>query len=122
MAPAGSIAMGVSQSGALGQLFDYAKDQQLGFSKFISLGNKPWLMSWPVLQYLEQDPNSVTFTLCRALIRLRPGLTTTHHRSKHAHFEAAKSTAGAVRCRSHTGSLGQRDNLSGFFRQSGCCA
>jgi len=123
MPPAGSIAM-VSQSGALGAAFlDYAKDQQLGFSKFISLGNKAMVDELAVLQYLEQDPQTAVICLyAEALNQAEAWINyRRHHRSKPLLIlKAAKSTAGAVAAASHTGSLASADNLyQAFFRQSG---
>lgn len=49
----------ISQSGALGVVvLDYATDQQLGFSKFVSLGNKADINSPDMLQNLGDDPNT----------------------------------------------------------------
>ncbi|MGC8487632.1 MAG: GNAT family N-acetyltransferase [Clostridia bacterium] len=53
--PPGHIAI-ASQSGALGLvLLEYARDQGLGISSFVSLGNKGDVSSNDLIQYWEQD-------------------------------------------------------------------
>lgn len=54
----GNIAF-ISQSGALGTaVLDYAKGKNIGFSKFISLGNKAGLKELDLLLYLKDDHQS----------------------------------------------------------------
>lgn len=61
--PAGSLAMS-SQSGSLSlAILDGARDQGIGFSKFISVGNKADLSSNDLLQYWEEDPRSKAILL-----------------------------------------------------------
>ncbi|MEA3355688.1 MAG: acetate--CoA ligase family protein [Patescibacteria group bacterium] len=56
--PKGNIAL-ISQSGAIGSfLFDWAKKENLGFSKFLSLGNRAGLSETDALKSLENDPNT----------------------------------------------------------------
>ncbi len=56
--PAGNIGL-ISQSGAIGSyLFDWAKSESLGFSKFVSLGNRAGLTETDFLTYLAADPNT----------------------------------------------------------------
>ena len=55
---AGNIGL-ISQSGAIGSyLFDWAKSESLGFSKFVSLGNRAGLTETDFLTYLAADPNT----------------------------------------------------------------
>src|SRR5437667_3850236 len=52
----GSIAV-ASQSGALGEaVIDYASGEGIGFSKFISVGNKADVNENDILEYLRADP------------------------------------------------------------------
>ncbi|MBU1084766.1 MAG: acetate--CoA ligase family protein [Candidatus Beckwithbacteria bacterium] len=54
----GNIAL-VSQSGAIGSfLFDWAKKENLGFSKFLSLGNRAGLTETDLLENLKKDSNT----------------------------------------------------------------
>ncbi|MFH0943470.1 MAG: acetate--CoA ligase family protein [Candidatus Beckwithbacteria bacterium] len=56
--PSGNIGL-ISQSGAIGSfLFDWAKSENLGFSLFVSLGNRAGLTETDFLTYLSQDPNT----------------------------------------------------------------
>ena len=56
--PPGNIGL-VSQSGAVGSfLFDWAKSENLGFSLFVSLGNRAGLTETDFLTHLSQDPNT----------------------------------------------------------------
>ena len=53
--PIGNIAL-ISQSGAIGSfLFDWAKNESLGFSKFVSLGNRAGINETDSLTYLAAD-------------------------------------------------------------------
>ena len=56
--PPGNIAF-ITQSGALGSyLFDWAKTEHLGFSKFISLGNRLGVNENQLLAFLAADPST----------------------------------------------------------------
>src|SRR3989338_1937278 len=58
MPKAGNIAF-LSQSGALcAAILDYAKGRNIGFSKFISMGNKTDLNELDLLRYLKNDPET----------------------------------------------------------------
>ena len=47
----------ISQSGALGLgILEYAKSMNIGFSTFVSVGNRADIASTDLLQYWEQDP------------------------------------------------------------------
>ncbi len=59
----GSIAF-ASQSGALGEaVIDYAAGEGIGFSKFISVGNKADVNENDVLEYLRADPKTKVILL-----------------------------------------------------------
>lgn len=54
--PQGNIAL-ITQSGAIGSfLFDWAKAEHLGFSKFVSFGNRLDINENSLLEYLMNDP------------------------------------------------------------------
>jgi|TARA_B100000315_G_scaffold195440_1_gene186300 acyl-CoA synthetase (NDP forming)/RimJ/RimL family protein N-acetyltransferase len=56
--PAGNLAMS-SQSGTLSvAILDFARDQGIGFSSFVSVGNKADVSSNDLLQFWEDDPRS----------------------------------------------------------------
>ena len=56
--PNGNIAL-ISQSGAIGSfLFDWASNESLGFSKFVSLGNRAGVTETDCLKYLAADKST----------------------------------------------------------------
>jgi acetyl coenzyme A synthetase (ADP forming)-like protein len=122
--PAGSIAFS-SQSGALGlALLEKASDRPLGFSAFVSIGNKADVSSndllewWEdddetelVLLYLESFGNPHKFArLARRVARRKPVLA----------LKAGSTEAGARAASSHTAALAGSDTaVDALFRQAG---
>ncbi len=122
--PAGSIAMS-SQSGALGlAILEHAKMLNLGFSTFISVGNKADVSGNDLIQYWAEDPNTEVMLLylesfgnprkfgdiARRVGRKKPIVA----------VKAGRSTAGARAASSHTGALATSDAIvDDLFRQSG---
>ena len=120
----GSIGL-MSQSGALcGTLLDYAKQEEIGFSKFVSMGNKmdvsanDLLETWEaddtvklVLMYIESFGNPRKFTrIARSLSRKKPVVA----------VKSGRTLAGARAISSHTGSLAEGDVLTdAIFNQCG---
>jgi acyl-CoA synthetase (NDP forming) len=117
----------MSQSGALcGTLLDYAKEEEIGFSEFVSIGNKmdvsgnDLLEAWEnddtvklVLMYIESFGNPRKFTrIARSLTRKKPVVA----------VKSGRSLAGAKAISSHTGSLAEGDVLTdAVFHQAACC-
>jgi len=115
----------MSQSGALcGTLLDYAKEADIGFSKFVSMGNKmdisanDLLEAWEgddavklVLMYIESFGNPRKFTrIARSLSRKKPVVA----------VKSGRTLAGARAISSHTGSLAEGDVLTdAIFHQCG---
>jgi acetyl coenzyme A synthetase (ADP forming)-like protein len=122
--PAGRIAFS-SQSGALGlTLLEKAAERQLGFSAFVSIGNKADvssndLLEWweddsetdVVLLYLESFGNPRKFgRLARRVARRKPILA----------LKAGTTSAGARAASSHTAALAGADvAVDALFRQAG---
>jgi acetyl coenzyme A synthetase (ADP forming)-like protein len=122
--PPGPIAFS-SQSGALGlALLEKASERQLGFSAFVSIGNKADVSSndllewWEeddrtelVLLYLESFGNPQKFArLARRVARRKPVLA----------LKAGSTDAGARAASSHTAALASSDTaVEALFRQSG---
>lgn len=124
MPPKGSVAV-LSQSGAMGTaILDWAASNEVGFSKFISLGNKADLNENDFLPVLENDPKTdvvlaylediadgrafveaaATLTRVKPMVLLKPGRT----------------DAGAEAARSHTGALtGSAEAADSAFRRAG---
>jgi acetate---CoA ligase (ADP-forming) len=122
--PAGRIGFS-SQSGALGlALLEKASERALGFSAFVSIGNKADVSSndllewWEdddatdlVLLYLESFGNPRTFSrVARRLARRKPILA----------LKAGVTSAGARAASSHTAALAGSDTaVDALFRQAG---
>ncbi|HYM60588.1 MAG TPA: GNAT family N-acetyltransferase [Thermoanaerobaculia bacterium] len=122
--PRGSVAMS-SQSGALGlAILDYARQLGIGFSTFISVGNKADVSGNDLIQYWAEDPNTDVMLLylesfgnprkfgeiARRVARKKPIVA----------VKAGRSATGARAASSHTGALAQSDAITGdLFRQAG---
>jgi acetyl coenzyme A synthetase (ADP forming)-like protein len=122
--PAGNVAMS-SQSGALGlAVLDYARLLNIGFSTFISVGNKADVSGNDLVQYWAEDPKTDVILLylesfgnprrfgeiCRRVGRTKPIVC----------VKAGRSPAGARAASSHTGALAERDAVVGdLFKQAG---
>lgn len=124
MPPQGSIAF-FSQSGALcTAILDWAQGEGVGFSKFISLGNKADLSELELLDFLADDPETKVILgylegvedgpafmqKARAASKKKPLIIT----------KAGFTAAGAKAASSHTGTLAGSDKaFQAAFLQSG---
>jgi acetyltransferase len=115
----------ISQSGALGNIIlEYAHELNLGFSKFVSMGNKADVSGNDLLEYFEKDDNTKMilmylesfgnprkFTaIARRLTRSKPIIA----------VKAGRTFAGARAARSHTGALSGLDmGTKALFDQCG---
>ena len=122
--PRGNIGMS-SQSGALGiAILDYARTLNLGFSTFISVGNKADVSGNDLIQYWAEDPTTEVMLLylesfgnprkfgeiARRVARKKPIVA----------VKAGRSKSGARAATSHTGALATSDAIVGdLFRQAG---
>lgn len=122
--PAGNVAMS-SQSGALGlAVLDYAKTLNIGFSTFISVGNKADVSGNDLIQYWAEDPNTKVILLylesfgnprkfgeiARRVGRSKPIVC----------VKAGRTAAGAKAASSHTGAMATSDAIvDELFRQAG---
>lgn len=122
----GNVAF-ISQSGALGcALLDYARGENLGFSKFVSLGNKVDVSEIEVLQYLKDDPNTDVIIMYLEDIGkgqefIEMAREITGEKAKPILVVKSGRTAqGAKAASSHTGSLMGADEVyDAVFTQSG---
>jgi len=115
----------VSQSGALGvAVWTAMQKQNLGFSQFVSIGNKPDVSGNDLLEYWQDDPattliamyiesfgNPRHFThLARSITRRKPILV----------VKSGRTTAGMKAASSHTGALTGLDQATdALLRQTG---
>lgn len=120
----GSIAF-ASQSGALGEaVIDYASGEKIGFSKFISLGNKADVNENDVLEYLHEDPQTrVILLYLEDIVDGRKFVDTVTRVTESKPIIAVKagvSPEGAKAASSHTGALaGSDEAYNAILKQSG---
>ena len=124
MLPKGRTAF-FSQSGALGMaILDWALGNNMGFSKFISLGNKTDLNETDFIEYLSNDPDSdVILGYIEDVIDGRRFLDVARKATKLKPIILIKSggtAAGARAASSHTGALaGSETAFNAAFNQTG---
>jgi acetate---CoA ligase (ADP-forming) len=127
MPKAGSIAF-LSQSGALGTaILDYAQAHNLGFSKFLSMGNKAAVDETKILNYLAHDSQTkVILMYIEQMSELHPILHTALkiRRSRHPKpiivLKSGQTEQGAKAASSHTGALAGSDAYyEALFREAG---
>jgi acetyl coenzyme A synthetase (ADP forming)-like protein len=126
MPKAGNIAF-ISQSGALcTAVLDFAEGRNIGFSKFISFGNKADVNETDLLRYLKDDPDTdVILMYLEDITNGREFLETAREITWEAHkpmlaIKSGRSPEGARAAASHTGALVGSDNAyDAIFYQSG---
>ena len=124
----GNIAF-LSQSGALcAGILDYARGRDIGFSKFISFGNKADVTEMDLLRYLAHDESTDVILMYletlvdgRAFIELAREITgEIAHRKPILAIKSGRTTQGAAAARSHTGALAGSDIVyDAIFAQAG---
>lgn len=122
----GSIGF-LSQSGALcTAVLDYAYAKHIGFSKFVSFGNKADINEIDLLYYLKDDPKTKVILLYLEEISDGPGLMraardiTEQSGKPILAIKSGRTSEGASAAASHTGSLAGRDEITdAAFRQAG---
>jgi len=120
----GSIAF-ASQSGALGEaVLDYASGENIGFSKFISMGNKADVNENDILEYLREDTKTKVILLyIEDIVDGRKFVDTVSRVTQEKPIIAVKagvSPEGAKAASSHTGALaGSDEAYNAILKQSG---
>ena len=120
----GNVAF-VSQSGALGvAVLEMCKALHLGFSIFVSEGNKADLNDNDFLEYLETHDNTKVIALYQESIedaqRFRKIASRISRRKPLIALKAGRSASGAKAASSHTGALASSDLATdALFKQSG---
>jgi acetyl coenzyme A synthetase (ADP forming)-like protein len=124
----GNIAF-VSQSGALCvAVLDYAKEAKIGFSKFISMGNKAGVAENDLLRYLQEDPKTDVVLMYledlvdgREFMDVAREITSSRSNPKPiVALKAGRTLVGARAASSHTGSLAGSDKVyNAIFEQCG---
>ena len=128
MPASGRIAF-LSQSGALcTAVLDYAAGKNIGFSKFVSLGNKADVGEVDLLRYLAADAQTSVIlmyleeiTRGRALMRAAREIAGKGENHKPIlAIKSGRTAAGAAAAQSHTGALAASAEIcDGVFEQSG---
>ncbi len=122
----GNIAF-LSQSGALcTAVLDYAQARNIGFSKFVSFGNKADISEIDLLYYLMDDEKTKVILLYLEEISDGPGLMkAAKDVIEKSHkpvliMKSGRTSEGASAAVSHTGSLAGSDEIcDAAFRQAG---
>jgi len=115
----------ISQSGALcTSVLDWAQEENIGFSYFISIGNSMDVNFGDLIDFFGQDPNtrsivlyveSITnarsfMTAARAFARKKPIIV----------YKAGRFPESAIDAASHTGAMASEDNIyNAVFRRAG---
>ena len=122
----GNIAF-LSQSGALcTAVLDYAQAKHIGFSKFVSFGNKANINEIDLMRYLKDDPK--TKVILVYLEEITDGLALMKAAQEIISesgkpvliLKSGRTSEGAAAAASHTGSLAGSDEVcDAAFRQAG---
>ena len=127
MPDAGRIAF-LSQSGALcTAVLDYAREKAIGFSKFVSFGNKAGVTEIELFDYLHHDPQTDAILLYleelrdgRGLIEAARRVTRGENAKPILAIKSGRTPQGADAASSHTGSLAGEDSIcDAVFREAG---
>lgn len=122
----GSIAF-LSQSGALcTAVLDYAQAKHIGFSKFVSFGNKANINEIDLMRYLKNDPKTKVILVYLEEITDGAGLMSVAREIIRESgkpiliLKSGRTREGAAAAASHTGSLAGSDEVcDAAFRQAG---
>lgn len=118
----------LSQSGALcTAVLDYARARNIGFSKFVSFGNKAGVTEIGLLDYLHQDKKTDVILLYleelrdgRALIETAKRITRGENAKPILAIKSGRTPQGADAASSHTGSLAGEDAIcEEVFQEAG---
>lgn len=127
MPAAGNVAF-VSQSGALcTAVLDYAKELGIGFSKFMSIGNKADINELKLIKYFADDPQTKVVAMyveqlenAPEFIKAVKELSTGDNPKPVIILKSGRTEAGAGAIASHTGSLSGGDvAYKTLFEQAG---
>ena len=118
----------LSQSGALcTAVLDYARGKGIGFSKFVSFGNKAGVTEIELLDYLHRDKHTDVILLYleelrdgRGLIEAAGRITRGDNPKPILAIKSGRTPQGADAAASHTGSLAGEDRIcDAVFKEAG---
>ncbi len=118
----GDIAL-VSQSGTVGAaLADWASEERLGFSAFVSMGNRADVDESDLIGFFADDPNTKVVALYIEGVKDASKFLSAVKRCEKpiVIFKAGRTERGRMAAESHTRSLAGRDEIyDAVFRQHG---
>ena len=126
MPKAGALGL-ISQSGALcTALLDYAKGIGMGFSRFISFGNKAAVSELDLLRSLARDPYTRVILMYVEELSSGQAFVETCYEITHGRnpkpilaIKTGRTSEGAAAAASHTGSLADRMVYDAIMTQAG---
>ena len=116
------------QSGALcTAILDYAHKLDIGFSKFVSVGNKALLSEADLFEYLANDKKTKVVAMYVEELTNAPAIITAARKLTHGKnpkpiiaIKSGRTSDGASASASHTGALAGNDSAyQGLFSQAG---
>jgi len=122
--PQGNIAF-VTQSGALGLgVLEFARNLGIGFSSYVSVGNRADIASTDLMQYWEKDPNTKVILLYLESIDNPDIFSRISKRVSSSKpvlaIKGGNTTAGSRASRSHTGAMTTSETVAdALFQQAG---
>jgi acetate---CoA ligase (ADP-forming) len=112
-----------SQSGTVGAaLIDWAAEEKLGFSAFVSMGNRVDVDEADLIEFFASDPNTKVITLYIEGVKDAPKFLAAVRacRKPIVVFKAGRTEQGRKAAESHTRSLAGKDEIyDAVFRQFG---
>ena len=118
----GEIAI-VSQSGTVGAaLIDWASEERLGFSAFVSMGNRSDVDEADLIDFFAEDPHTKVIALYIEGVKDAPKFLSAVRACPKpvVIFKAGRTERGRKAAESHTRSLAGRDEIyDAVFRQNG---
>ncbi|MHA1265574.1 MAG: acetate--CoA ligase family protein [Candidatus Helarchaeota archaeon] len=124
MPPRGPISF-ISQSGALcTAVINYSFDERIGFSNFVSIGNKSDVADSDLLYYFAEDPRTKVIALyiesVKNGMKFRQAIHDVIEKIPIVVAKAGRTEAGAKAASSHTGSIAGSDSVyQAVFEQYG---
>ncbi|MHC4489977.1 MAG: acetate--CoA ligase family protein, partial [Planctomycetota bacterium] len=113
----------VSQSGTVGAaLIDWASEEKIGFSAFVSMGNRADVDESELIEYFSEDPNTKVITLYIEGVKNPEKFLMSLEKSKKpiVIFKAGRTARGKIAAESHTKSLAGRDEIyNALFKKYG---
>ncbi|MFQ5881371.1 MAG: acetate--CoA ligase family protein [Candidatus Methylomirabilales bacterium] len=111
----------ISQSGTVGAaLMDWASQEELGVSTFVSLGNRADVDEADLITYFAQDPHTETIAIYMEGVKIAPKFLQAVRQCQKplVVLKAGRTPKGRKAAESHTRSLAGRDEVyEGAFRQ-----